>query len=152
MSFVRIWVHLVFSTKDRSPFFSKEIRPLIYNHIQLNCREKGIFLTDLNGHLEHIHCLISLNKNQTISQVAQLIKGESAFWINKEKIIAGKFAWQDDYFAVSISESQIESVQNYIRNQEDHHKKKSFSMEIEEFNKKYNWLISSEFGNKSDLG
>ena len=75
----------------------------------------------------------------------QLIKGESSFWINKENILGelspnlslGKFEWQDEYFAVSVSESMIETVRNYIRNQEEHHSKKTFQNEYEEFIVKY---------------
>ncbi len=137
MSYVRIWVHLVFSTKNRDPFLLKEKRYLLHKHIIENCKEKGIFLDSINGHVEHIHCLISLGKEQSIAQIAQLIKGESSFWINKNHLIPEKFAWQDDYFAVSVSESQLEIVRNYIKNQEKHHSGKSFADEVEEFMNKY---------------
>jgi putative transposase len=137
MSYVKIWVHLVFSTKDRTPLLSKEIRPDVLAHIAENCREKGIFLQVIDGHSEHIHCLISLGKGQTISKVSQLIKGEASFWINKHRLGRGRFEWQDDYFAVSVSESQVQAVVDYIANQEEHHKKKSFSEEVEEFMRKY---------------
>lgn len=123
MSYVKIWVHLVFSTKKRLPFLSKEIRIRVQKHIIDNCKEKEIFLQSVNGHIDHMHCLISLWKDQSISQVTQLIKGESSFWINKNKLTREKFSWQDDYFAVSVSESQVEKVVNYIKNQENHHKK-----------------------------
>ena len=62
-----------------------------------------------------------------------LIKGESSHWLNISKIIKGKFEWQDEYFAVSVSPSAIEKVRDYIRNQEEHHKKKTFAQEYEEF-------------------
>jgi putative transposase len=61
-----------------------------------------------------------------------LIKGESAFWINKQKLTNQYFEWQDEYFAVSVSESQIETVRNYIKNQEVHHTKKTWNDEYEE--------------------
>ena len=67
----------------------------------------------------------------------QLIKGESSFWINKMQLTKEKFEWQDEYFAVSVSESVVEKVRNYIRNQEEHHKKKTFQDEYEEFIRKY---------------
>ncbi|MFN3487901.1 MAG: IS200/IS605 family transposase [Emticicia sp.] len=141
MSYVKIWVHIVFSTKNRFPFLTKDIRYEVFNHIIENCREKDIFLQTINGYTEHIHCLISLGKDQTIAQVAKLIKGESSFWINKQQLTAQKFSWQDDYFAVSVSESQVEKVVNYIKNQEQHHAKKSFDEEVEEFMEKYGWQI-----------
>jgi putative transposase len=145
MSYVKIWVHLVFSTKDREAFLSKKTRSSVHHHIIANCKEKGIFLQAINGFNEHIHCLISLGKDQTISQVAQLIKGESSFWINKNKIMPFKFSWQDDYFAVSVSESQVEAVVEYIKKQEEHHSKKSFQEEVDEFITKYGFkLIKGE--------
>lgn len=67
----------------------------------------------------------------------QLIKGESSFWINKNQLTKEKFEWQDEYFAVSVSESQLYRVRNYIKNQEQHHRKKTFQEEYDEFIAKY---------------
>lgn len=80
-----------------------------------------------------MHCIISLGPDQSISKVMQLIKGESSFWINKNKIIETPFEWADEYFAVSVSESQIQKVRSYISNQEEHHKQKSWEEEYSEF-------------------
>jgi putative transposase len=141
MSFVKIWVHLVFATKNREPLLKKEFRYDLYKHIKENCKEKDIFLQAINGYTEHVHCLISLGKDQSISKVSQLIKGESSFWINKNNLTTEKFSWQDDYFAVSVSESQVETVVKYIKNQETHHAKKSFEQEVNEFMTKYGWKL-----------
>ena len=141
MSYVRIWVHLVFSTKNREPLLTAQIRHDVHRHIIINCKEKNIFLQAINGYTEHLHCLISLGREQTIAQVAQLIKGESSFWINKNKMTPSKFLWQDDYFAVSVSESKLGIVVNYIKNQENHHAKKSYADEVEEFVNKYGFTI-----------
>jgi putative transposase len=140
MSWVRIWVHLVFSTKDRKPYLNSiELREKVFTHIKENAKKKDIWLDYIDGYSDHAHCSISLGKEQCISKVAQLIKGESSFWINQNKLTRNKFSWQDDYWAVSVSESNIESVRNYIRNQETHHKKKSFSEEIDGVMQKYGW-------------
>ena len=139
MSYLRIWIHLVFSTKNRHPFLTPDIRYKVHEHIISNCKEKQIFLQAINGHTEHLHCLISLGKEQTISEVSQLIKGESSYWINKNKLTKKKFIWQDDYFAVSVSESQVKRVIRYIKNQEAHHDKISFEEEVDEFIVKYGW-------------
>jgi REP element-mobilizing transposase RayT len=74
---------------------------------------------------------VSFGSEQTISKVMQLIKGESAFWINKQKLTNQYFEWQDEYFAIGVSESQIETVRNYIKNQEVHHTKKTWNDEYE---------------------
>jgi REP element-mobilizing transposase RayT len=147
MSWVRIWIHLVFSTKNQTPFLnSRELRDKVFGHISANAKEKEIWFDSVNGHKEHIHCLISLGREQTISKVAQLIKGESSFWINKNELIPQKFEWQDDYWAVSVSESHVSKVQKYIAAQEQHHGIKSFAEEIEEFMEKYGWNYVSGKG------
>ncbi len=140
MPFIKIYIHLVFFTINRIPFLnSTEVRVKVWKHIKENASSKGIYLDMINGYSDHCHCLISLGSNQNIEKIIQLIKGESSFWINKNQLTKDKFAWQDEYFAVSVSESMIESVRNYIKNQEIHHKKKSFADEYQEFIDKYNF-------------
>ncbi|HBX51368.1 MAG: transposase [Bacteroidetes bacterium RIFOXYA12_FULL_35_11] len=145
MSWVRVWIHIVFSTKIREPFLStKEIRQQVFQHIKQNAEEKDIWLDSIGGYSNHAHCLVSLGREQTISKIAQLIKGESSFWINKNKIIKHKFIWQDDYWAVSVSESHLQNVRNYIYGQEEHHRKKTFTEEIDVFTEKYGWQLIKE--------
>jgi len=102
-------------------------------HIKENSIKKGIFIDTLNCVSDHIHLLISIGTEQTISKVSQLIKGESSFWINQSNIIKTKFEWQDDYIALSVSEFGVEKARQYIANQEEHHKKKTFAQEYEGF-------------------
>lgn len=138
MPFIKIYIHLVFSTKDRIPFLNTPtLRLKVWKHIKENASEKGIYIDMINGFSDHCHCLISLGSNQNIEKVVQLIKGESSFWINKNQLTPEKFAWQDEYFAVSISESMLKPVRNYIRNQEIHHTKQTFEQEYLKFKEKY---------------
>ena len=144
MGYVKIWVHLVWSTKNRQPLLSKEIRHRVFEHIKENARQKGIYVDHINGYIEHVHCLISLKSGQTIDNVLFLLKGESSFWINKTKMVQGHFDWQKGYFAVSVSESLVPGLRYYIRNQENHHKKKSFLDEFNEFMRKFGFDKLSE--------
>ncbi len=138
MPFVKVYIHFVWSTKNRYPFLdSKELRLQVWNHIKSNAKEKGIFIDFINGYIDHCHCLVSLGVDQTIQKVMQMIKGESSFWINKNELTKEKFEWQDEYFAVSVSESMIDRAREYIKNQEDHHKRKTFQDEYDEFISKY---------------
>lgn len=137
MSYIRIWIHCVWGTKNRIAYFDQDNKIQIIQHIKENAKEKNIYVDFLNGSREHLHCLISLNQNQTISKVMQLIKGESSFWINKNQLVIGKFEWADEYFAVSISESHLNKVRDYIKNQEMHHRKKTWEEEYNELMKKY---------------
>lgn len=140
MPYIKTYIHFVWSTKNRFPYLdTKELRQKVWLHIKENAKEKGIFVDFVNGYADHCHCLISLGADQTIQKTMQLIKGESSFWINKNNLCKGKFEWQDEYFAVSVSESMIERVRNYIKNQEQHHAKQSFQEEYEEFIDKYNF-------------
>ncbi|TRW27398.1 IS200/IS605 family transposase [Flavobacterium zepuense] len=134
MPHIRIYIHLVFSTKERYPFLkTPELRAKVWKHIFENARSKGIYIDFINGYAEHCHILLSLGTEQLLSKTVQLIKGESAYWINQNKLCLQKFEWQNDYFAVSISDSNIEKVRNYIANQEEHHKIKTFAEEYDEF-------------------
>lgn len=134
---------MVWSTKLRAPLLTKDIRPAVFQHMLSNAKSKGIHLDFVNGYTDHVHCLISLNREQTIAKIVQLIKGESSFWINSNKLCKEKFEWQDEYFAVSVSESGINAVRNYIKNQEAHHSKKTFQEEYDEFIERYGFFCAS---------
>ena len=136
MPHIRVWIHFVWSTKNREPFLTNEIRNRVFEHIRSNAKKKDIYLDFIGGYVDHIHCLVSLEGNQRINKIVQLLKGESSFWINKNKLSQGKFSWQEEYFAVSVSESNIEGVRKYIANQEEHHSKTSFNVEFNGFLKR----------------
>lgn len=139
MPFVNIYLHIVFSTKNRYPYLkTQEIRQQVWKHIFENARGKGIFIDQINGYSDHCHILLSLGSEQTLSKVVQLIKGESSHWINKNGICGNEeFEWQNDYFAVSVSSAIIDKVRHYIARQEEHHKTKTFAEEYEEFMKQF---------------
>jgi putative transposase len=137
VGYIKIWVHLVWTTKNRNAILTREIRKDIFSHIKENAKTKGIYIDFINGYLEHVHCLVSLGSGQTIDKIVMLLKGESSYWINKNKICSTKFAWQEEYFAVLVSESMVNRVRDYIKNQENHHKKRSFDDEYNEFIRKY---------------
>ncbi|MCH7827671.1 MAG: IS200/IS605 family transposase [Bacteroidetes bacterium] len=144
MPFIRIWIHLIWTTKNREKIITPELKNLLIEHIKSNCKEKGIWLDSVNCVSNHIHLLISLNAEMPVSKLTMLIKGESSHWINKNKLVKGKFQWQDEYIALSVSESIIPKVRDYIKNQEEHHRKKTFSEEYDEFIKKYGVKITDK--------
>ena len=141
MSYVKIWIHAVWTVKDRQPVLNQDIRQKVFEHIHQNAVTKEIMMEIVNGNHNHVHCLFRLKNNQTIENVMQLIKGESAYWFNKSDLSNLKLNWQKAYFAVSVSESQVEKVKNYISNQEEHHKTKSWDEEYDEFISKYGFQI-----------
>lgn len=138
MPFIKVYIHFVWSTKNREPYLSSpELRKKMWKHILDNAKKKGIFIDFVNGYAEHCHCLVSLGDDQTLQKIMQLIKGESSYWINKEGLIKEKFEWQDEYFAVSVSESMIDKVRDYIKGQENHHAHKTWEDEYNEMIEKF---------------
>ena len=138
MPFIKVWIHYVWAVKDREPVLTDPFRDQLFDHIRQNARAKDIYLDSINGYRDHIHCLISLAGDQTIEKVAQLIKGEAAYWFNnKSGFHTKKLEWQTQYFAVSVSESIVPAVRAYIHNQVVHHQKKTFEKEYQEFMASY---------------
>jgi len=133
MPYTKVLIHFIWATKNRAHLISNELKPLLLQHIKENSIKKGIFIDTINCVSDHIHLLVSLSTEITIAKTAMLIKGESSFWVNKQKLIKSKFEWQDEYIALSVSYSAIDKVRAYIFNQEVHHKKKTFAEEYEEF-------------------
>ena len=148
MSFICIKVHCVWATKYRAPLLQDpSLRKALFIHIYKNAHEKGIYLDTIGGWIDHVHCLISLRATQSIAQVMQQLKGESAHWYNSllsrdlnpgqigfnpgqmglnpgQKVARGfnpGFKWQTEYFAQSVGDDRLEIVRRYIRNQESHH-------------------------------
>jgi putative transposase len=144
MPFIKVYIHFVWSTKNREPFLAtRDLRLKTWEHIRANAEAKNIYIDSVNGYSDHCHCLVSLAIKQTMSKILQLIKGESSYWINKENLCQKKFEWQDEYFAVSVSESKLNSVRNYIKNQEEHHRIKTFQEEYSELMRRFGSQFSS---------
>ncbi len=133
MPYTKVMIHFIWATKNRMPLITRELKPVLLSHIKENSIKKEIFIDSLNCVEDHIHLLVSLGTEQTIAKTAMLIKGESSYWVNKQKLIKSKFEWQDEYIALSVSESAISNVRKYIANQEEHHKTKTFKDEYEAF-------------------
>jgi putative transposase len=144
MANVKIWIHCVWATKNHKPFLSANIRQNVLDHIRENAEKKKIRIVLINGVSNHLHCLLLMYADQCIAQIMQLIKGESSFWVNKQRLVTGKFEWADEYYAVSVSEADVERVRNYIRNQEEHHRKKSWDEEVDEFIRNYDFTRYDE--------
>ena len=118
---------------------SKSNKDDLCMHIRENAQNKGIHLLNINGWKDHLHAFISLTTSQNVETVINLIKGESSYWANRNLLWPEKFGWQDDYFAVTVSQSHYEVINNYIDRQEVHHQFKTFADEYEEFMRAYNF-------------
>jgi REP element-mobilizing transposase RayT len=119
MPFTRILIHAVWATKDRLILMNKKDKDVICEHILSYSSSKGIHLININGYQNHLHCLLSLSSDQNIATIMNLIKGESSHWANKNLQLSEKFGWQDEYFAVSVSQSHFDVVNNYINSKQN---------------------------------
>jgi putative transposase len=129
MSASKILVHLVWSTKNKVPFLDQEMRYKLFTHIRQNAISKNIEIVEINGYVDHVHCLINLQYNQKIEDVVKLIKGESSHWINKNNLLQDEFfQWQAKYFAESIGVREVDKIRGYIKNQELHHQSNSLNV------------------------
>lgn len=138
--------HIVFHTKNNKPFL-QNIKNELYQYIAGIVKGEDGKLVAINGISDHIHIVVLLRPKYSISEIVKKIKGNSSKWINENQKIAGHFSWQTGYGVFSVSQSQLPVLINYIKNQENHHKIKTFKEEyiafLEkhdiEFDEKYLW-------------
>jgi len=132
-SYNKLWIHAIWATKNRQELIDFSIERKIYDSIREELIELGCPVRIINGMPDHINALFLLNPNKSIADVIKQIKGSTSHSINGENLILEKFAWQTGYAAYSVSESQLEIVYNYIKNQKQHHLKKNGQDEFDEF-------------------
>ena len=139
MPSIKVYLHFVWTTKKRMPFlYHVDLRKKVWQHIFDYAKSKRIKVIAVNGHTDHCHCLVSFSNTQRICEVIQYLKGECSIWINQTELIKGyfmseKFDWQDDYHVESVSPSLLDTVINYIQNQEAHHIDQNFDDELKSF-------------------
>ncbi|MGZ3872987.1 MAG: IS200/IS605 family transposase [Mucilaginibacter sp.] len=129
-SYSALWVHLIWSTKNREPVLSKLLKQEVFQVINGIASDHEIFLDYINGVEDHVHLLIRLRTDQSIADIVKTIKGNSwdYFKDKPEKYIT----WQDGFAAFSVSPSHLKRVRSYIYNQEKHHRNKSLGDELKE--------------------
>lgn len=132
-SLTKIWIHAVWATKERIPMINSSIENQLHNYIKDQLKEMGCPVSIINGMPDHIHCLFLLKNDKSIADVIKQIKGSSSHFINQNELTQEKFSWQTGYGAFSVSESVVDKVFHYIKNQKEHHSKKSFQQEYDEF-------------------
>ena len=132
-SFSKLTYHIVFATRYRRKTIRTELQQRLYEYIGGIIRNQKGHLIEIGGIPDHIHILANLAPNSSLSDFVRDIKSNSAKWMNALPEGKNKFEWQKGYGAFTVSASQIESVGQYIQNQEEHHRVKSFEEEYIEF-------------------
>jgi REP element-mobilizing transposase RayT len=136
-NYVSLHVHFVFSTKDRQPTLRPELRKRIWRYLGGIARKEKMKAIEVGGTADHIHALLSMAPTMAPATVVQILKGNSSKWINESLGLPCRFEWQEGYGAFSVSFSQVDKTVAYIRNQEEHHRKKSIQQEYLGFLKKH---------------
>ena len=136
-TFSQIYIQIVFAVKGRQNLISNNWNTELHKYIAGIVKGKGQKSIIVNGMADHIHAFIGLKPAMPISDLVRDMKNNSSNFINEQKFVKGKFAWQEGYGAFSYSHSHIGKVYDYILNQEMHHKKKTFKQEYLQFLKKF---------------
>ncbi|SRR6056297_212842 len=137
-TFANLLFHVIYSTKYRKPVIEPRWRDGLYGYIGGIVREQKGTLLKIGGVEDHVHLLVKLNPTIAISDVLRLIKTNSSKWVNELPDVRRKFQWQSGYGAFSVSESQASVVSNYIANQAEHHRTRSFEDEFLAILKRHN--------------
>lgn len=132
-SFNKIWIHAIWSIKNRAPLLTVKVEEKIYQIMRDQFAEMGCTVLIINGAADHVHFLFVLNPQKSVAEVIKHVKGVSSHHINYHNLIPQKFAWQTGYAAYSVSQSVVENVFQYIHQQKEHHRKKSFGEEYNAF-------------------
>ncbi|MCC6683623.1 MAG: IS200/IS605 family transposase [Bacteroidia bacterium] len=128
-TYTQIHIQFVFAVKHRIGLIQSSWKDELYKYITGIVQNHKHKLLAINGMPDHIHILVGIRPNQSISELMQDVKGSSSKWINERKLVPGRFEWQEGYGAFSYSASQLKDVINYIQKQEEHHKTKTFKEE-----------------------
>lgn len=137
-TYTQIHIHSVFAVQNRLALIRTDWQDRLYQYIIAIIQNYGHKVLSIGGMPDHVHVLFGFRPTQSLADLMQHIKRNSSEWINKERLVLGKFSWQEGYGAFSYSKSQIGQVAKYIENQEEHHKKRTF---VEEYQK-----ILTDFG------
>ncbi len=136
-TYTQIHIQAVFSVQNWECVIKKTWKDDLYKYITGIIQNHGHKVLAINGMPDHIHVLFGMKPNQSISDLLQDIKGDSSKWINRMGFLNTRFSWQEGYGAFSYSKSHVDSVIDYIKSQEIHHKKLSFIEEYLDFLKKF---------------
>jgi len=137
MSYISSYHHCVFSTKGRRALITPALRERLWPFLGGIARQNKMKAIEIGGVEDHVHILLSIPATMAISKALQLIKGGSSKWVHETFPEHREFAWQEKYGAFSVSESRAQSVVEYIKGQEEHHRKMTFQEEFVALLKKH---------------
>ncbi|CAN5453549.1 IS200/IS605 family transposase [soil metagenome] len=128
-TYTQIYIQFVFAVQNRISLINSEWEQELYKYITGIVQNNHHKLIAINGMPDHLHIFVGFHTTQSIAGLMRQIKSDSSEWINTKSFVNGKFNWQEGYGAFSYGRSQLDQVYNYIMNQKQHHKKRTFTEE-----------------------
>jgi putative transposase len=125
-TYTQLYIQFVFAVQNRISLIQPSWEDELYKYITGIVQNHKHKLIAVNGMPDHLHLFVGLHPTQSISNLMQIVKGESSEWINKKHFVKGAFRWQEGYGAFSYSRSALHNVYIYIKNQKEHHEKTTF--------------------------
>lgn len=145
-SYTKLIVHIIFSTKHREAKIVPEIRPRLHGYMRGIIEDCGGIVIVVNGMADHVHLLLVIPPERSVSEMVRLIKSNSSKWLHEQFPMLRHFGWQNGYSAFSVSESNLAAVRAYIASQEEHHRKRTFTEELSGFLKKHGFPALKDSG------
>jgi len=137
-TYTQIYIHIVFAVKGRQNLIPKKHKTELHGYIMGIITNKKQTVIQINSMPDHIHILVGITPDTTVSDLVRDIKANSSKFINQKRWVMGKFKWQVGFGAFSYSRSQLDALVKYIKNQEKHHMRKTFREEYLEILKRFN--------------
>ncbi len=145
-SLAQIYLHLVFSTKDRRPFLQNaELRDELHNYLGGICRNLDAPSLIIGGVEDHVHLLCRFSRTLTVADLIRDLKRDSSKWIKTKDTSVAVFDWQSGYGAFSVSPAHVEALKAYIANQEEHHRSVTFQDEFRRLCQKYGVTLDERY-------
>jgi REP element-mobilizing transposase RayT len=144
-SLARLYIHLIFSTKHREHLITDAVRNSLHAYMATVLQNLGCDPVLINSVEDHVHILFELSRTVSVSQAVEEVKKSSSKWIKTQGNEFINFAWQAGYGAFTVSESNTSSVRQYITNQQEHHRKKTFQEEYRLFLEKHGLVFDERY-------
>ena len=132
-----LYVHIIFHTKNNQNLITKTVEQELHAYIGGVIKKNDSVPIKINGTENHIHVLAIMSKNIALAKFVEEIKRNSSRWIKDKGKEFEKFSWQKGYAGLSVSQSVLSKTKDYIENQKEHHKKRTFQEEYLMFLKEY---------------
>jgi len=132
-TYSQIYLHFVFAVQNRISLINPKWQTDLYKYMSGIISNNGHKMFAINGMPDHVHALVSMNPKQSPSDLMHDVKRSSSLWINENRLVMGKFSWQEGFGVFSYGNSQIPDIANYIEQQKTHHEKRTFIEEYTQF-------------------